>query len=124
MSFLKEKEQLKKGLRVADTKEGTNLKGAYERGFVDGEQFACRPDGPANGPVEAVAPAPEYDFIIVLTGGQLSREDPENVYTHQDHIRVEGPGKNEWTKYPMTSIAYYGLQERGSKIQSSKGERT
>ena len=70
-------------------------------------------------PVQAVEPAPEYDFIIVLLGGQLAREDPVNVYTHQDHIRVEGPGKNEWTKYPMTSIAYYGLQERGPQWDSS-----
>ena len=72
-------------------------------------------------PVEAVAPAIEYEFIITLKDGSHTRHDPEDVTTHQDYVRVNGPRTREFTLYPMTSISWYGLQEK-ARIQSSEGD--
>lgn len=94
MSFLKDKPQFKEGLRVAD------------------------------GPVEAVEPPIEYEFIITLKDGSHTRHDPETVVVYMpNYIRVGGPRPREYTIYPVTSINWYGLQEVAPiRVQSSEGD--
>lgn len=79
------------------------------------------PRGVADVPVEAVAPPPEYEIVIFLNDGSITRHDPEVVTSGPHHIHVKGPRKNEFTIYPLTSIAWYGKQEK-PKIQSSNGK--
>ena len=61
---------------------------------------------------DVVEGLPEFDFVIALNNGALTRHDPIDIYCHQDHIHVRGPSRGEWTQYPMTSIAFYGKEKK------------